>query len=70
MTGIKNINGSKIITLIEDIETLLDNANYQIHFIDFNLNLTSQIINTIAQYTDYNEHKALIGIIRKFNVES
>ncbi len=70
MKGINNINGNKIMRLIEDINMLLNDANYDAHFIDFNLNLTNQIINSIAQYTYNNSHMEIIGIIQKFNVES
>ena len=70
MNGIKNINGRKIMLLIDDINMLLNDANYDAHFIDFNLNLTKQIINSIAQYTDDIGYKEIIGIFQKFNVES
>ena len=65
----KNEKTNNIISLIKDTYYLISDANNVAHFIDFKKNLTTQILDDIAKYTNHYEYLEIQQILDNFKIE-
>jgi len=70
LNNFKNEKTNKIISLIKDTYYLINDANNVAHFIDFTKNLTTQILDDIAKYTNHYEYLEIQKILENFKIES
>ena len=70
MNKINNNKSKKIISFIDDTLNLINDANEDAHYIDYNSCLIEQIINSIIEYTEQKEYMEIIEIIKNFKVEN
>ena len=70
MNKINNNKSKKIISFIDDTLNLINDANEDAHYIDYNSCLIEQIINSIIEYTEQKEYVEIIEIIKNFKVEN
>ena len=70
LNNYKNEKTNKIISFIKDTYYLINDANNAAHFIDLTKNLTTQILDDIAKYTNHYEYLEIQKILENFKIES